>query len=107
MYRLYYYKQFCKFFFFVFDKMFEVYVFIYLFSNRLQGKNVSDVLVGAFFILFFGFYYIFILFVWMQSNIEFFYEVFINNLNYEMLMMFWVNIIICVCIFSFVIRLSC
>lgn len=107
MHRSYYHKQLCKLFFSVFDKMSEVYVSIYLFSNRSQGKNVSDALIGAPSILLFGPYHIFTLPVWMQSNIEFFHEAFTYNLNYEMLMMFWVNTTTCACIFSLVIRSSC
>ena len=62
MYRSYYHKQLCKLFFSVFDKMSEVS--IYLFSNRSQGKNVSDALIGAPSILLFGPYHIFTLPVW-------------------------------------------
>ena len=107
MHRSYYHKQLCKRFVSVFDKMSEVHVSIHLFSNRSQGKNVSDALVGAPSILLFGPYHIFTLPVWMQSNIEFFHEAFTNNLNYKMLMMFWVNTTTCACIFSPVIRSSC
>ena len=65
MHRSYYHKQLCKLFFVsVFDKMSEVHVSIHLFSNRSQGKNVSDALVGAPSILLFGPYHIFTLPVW-------------------------------------------
>lgn len=74
---------------------------------RKCDKNVSDALIGVPSILLFGPYHIFTLPVWTQSNIEFFHEACTNNLNYEMLMMFWVNVTACACIFSPVIRSSC